>query len=215
MTNQFAREGFEMTNDTDTNTNKEPEERADDEPVHVSVEAEVVSSDDEPADDGERADGVEADGADEGEPEREYPRRSPRRPAQALGAGNAPDGRRHDITPELRQWAMFCHLGGLAGFVVPFGGIIAPLILWQMKREESPFIDEQGREALNFNITIVGATYLLTLVAVFTMFFFFGFLLIPVVFGLTIAHVVFAIIAALKANEGIAYRYPFTLRLVT
>ena len=51
---------------------------------------------------------------------------------------------------DARMWAMFCHLGGLAGFVFPFGNIILPLIFWQVKKEEEfPFTDQQGKEAVN------------------------------------------------------------------
>ena len=55
---------------------------------------------------------------------------------------------------EVRQGAMLCHLAAFLGFVFPFGSVIGPLILWQMKREVDPFIDDQGKEALNFQITV-------------------------------------------------------------
>ena len=59
---------------------------------------------------------------------------------------------------EVRQWAMFCHLSALLGIWIPFGTIIGPLILWQIKREMDPFIDAQGKEALNFQITVAIAS---------------------------------------------------------
>src|SRR5262245_12980121 len=54
-----------------------------------------------------------------------------------------------------RQWDMWCHLSALSGLVVPFGNIIGPLIIWQMKRDEFPSLNEHGKEALNFQLSIV------------------------------------------------------------
>mgnify|MGYP000491644760 CR=1 FL=1 len=101
-----------------------------------------------------------------------------------------------------------CHLLSLAGFVVPFcGQIIGPLVLWLIKRAESPYLDAVGKEVVNFNIsvTIYGAIgFLLCLV-------FIGVLLLPL---LGIAWLVLTIIGAIKASEGKIYRYPLTIRLI-
>ena len=114
---------------------------------------------------------------------------------------------------EERQWALFAHLSALVGFVVPFGNVIGPLVIWLIKREQMPFVNDQGREALNFNITagLVG----LALIALTAMSFGIGiFLTAPIGILLAIAWLVLTIIAAIKANEGQAYRYPICLRLV-
>lgn len=114
---------------------------------------------------------------------------------------------------EERQWALFAHLSALVGFVVPFGNVIGPLVIWLIKREQMPFVNDQGREALNFNITagLVG----LVLIALTVMSFGIGiFLTAPIGVVLAIAWLVLTIIAAIKANEGQAYRYPVCLRLV-
>lgn len=108
---------------------------------------------------------------------------------------------------EARQWGMFAHLSALAGLIIPFGNILGPLIIWQMKKAEMPFVDDQGKEALNFQITVAIAM----LVCAVLMIVLIGFLLMPVV---GIAALVFTIIAGIKANNGEAYRYPFTLRLI-
>ena len=108
---------------------------------------------------------------------------------------------------EVRQWAMFCHLSALLGIWIPFGSLVGPLILWQMKRETDPFIDAQGKEALNFQITVT----LAWLLSVLLMVLFIGFVLIGLV---TIGALVLTIIAGVKANEGVPYRYPFTWRLL-
>jgi uncharacterized protein len=107
-----------------------------------------------------------------------------------------------------RQWALFAHLSALAGFVIPFGNVIGPLIIWQIKKNEMPFVDEQGKEALNFQITVI----LAVLACVLLMVIFIGFLLLPVV-GL--GALVLTVVGAIKANSGEHYRYPLTLRLVS
>ncbi|ALI01244.1 DUF4870 domain-containing protein [Pseudomonas sp. FW306-02-F02-AA] len=108
---------------------------------------------------------------------------------------------------EVRQWAMFCHLSALLGIWVPFGSLIGPLILWQLKREMDPFIDDQGKEALNFQISVAIASAICLLLMVVVIGFF--------LFGLVaIGALVLTIIAGVKANEGQLYRYPFTWRLI-
>ncbi|MBC2690574.1 MULTISPECIES: DUF4870 domain-containing protein [Pseudomonas] len=108
---------------------------------------------------------------------------------------------------EVRQWAMFCHLSALLGIWVPFGSLIGPLILWQMKREMDPFVDDQGKEALNFQISVaIASAICLLLMVVVIGFFLFGLL--------AIGALVLTIIAGVKANEGQVYRYPFTWRLI-
>ena len=110
-------------------------------------------------------------------------------------------------TAEDKQWGLFAHLSSLAGLIIPFGNILGPLIIWQVKKDSLPFAADQGKEALNFNITIAIAAIicgLLTLVLI-------GFLLMA---AIGIANLVLCIMAAMKANNGEAYRYPFTLRLI-
>jgi len=111
------------------------------------------------------------------------------------------------VTKEETNWGMLSHLSALAGMILPFGSILGPLIVWLAKREQSAFVAEQAKEALNFNITVVIAAlvcYVLTWVLI-------GILLFVV---LAIYWLVMTIIAALKASEGISYRYPLALRLV-
>lgn len=108
---------------------------------------------------------------------------------------------------EAQQWGMFAHLSALVGFVIPFGNVIGPLVIWQLKKD-IPFVADQGKEALNFQITVTIAAAICFLL----MFIFIGALLLPVV---GIAALVFAIIAGVKANSGEWYRYPYTFRLVT
>ena len=108
---------------------------------------------------------------------------------------------------EERQWAMFAHLSALVGVIIPLGSIIGPLVIWLIKKDTMPFVNDQGKEALNFNITVAIAA----IVGWILCFILIGFLVLAV---LAIAWLVFVIIATIKANEGTTYRYPFTLRLV-
>lgn len=117
------------------------------------------------------------------------------------------DASGNETSVEARQWGMFAHLSALAGLIIPFGNVLGPLIIWQIKKNEFPFVDDQGKEALNFQITVAIAavvSMILTLILI-------GILLL---FAVGIAALVFSIIAGIKANEGQYYRYPFTLRLI-
>jgi hypothetical protein len=143
----------------------------------------------------------------------ESPQNSPSDIGQPQGPANVPPvvepfgpaGR--EIDPKARLWAMLCHLAGFAGLlpIVPaFGSILGPLIIWLIKKNEFSFVDEQGKEALNFQITmliygVAAAALMLTCV---------GFVLLPVV---VLVDMVLVIIAAIKANDGYHYRYPYPL----
>ena len=101
---------------------------------------------------------------------------------------------------------MFCHLGTLVTWF-PFANIILPLTIWLVKKDTSPLVNDQGKEALNFQITIlIGYAICIPLVLLL--------IGIPAMAALFLYHVIFSIVAAIKANEGRAYRYPYTLRLV-
>ncbi len=109
--------------------------------------------------------------------------------------------------PQARQWAMFAHLSGFLGCLIPFGSLIGPLLVWQLKKDQDPFIDDQGKEALNFQISVALAGLLCVLLMVVVI----GFLLI---WAVIVGAVILMIIAAIKANEGKAYRYPFCWRII-
>ncbi len=112
-----------------------------------------------------------------------------------------------------RMWAMIGHLSAFSAFVTGIGCIVGPLIVWLVKRDTLPFAADQAKEALNYNITVAIGFVALVLFSIITL----GIGLViayPVGVLLWLAWIVFTIIAAIKANEGVAYRYPFTLRLV-
>ena len=113
------------------------------------------------------------------------------------------------VSPEQRTWAMLGHLSAFAAFVLPaLGNIIGPLVIWLIKKDSMPFAADQAREALNFNITFS----ILALVCGGLVFLLIG---IPLLIALVVAWLVLTIVAAVKANAGVAYRYPFCLRLVS
>jgi uncharacterized Tic20 family protein len=120
---------------------------------------------------------------------------------------------------EERQWAMFAHLSALvggiltSGWLASVGCVIGPLIIWQIKKDTMPFAAEQAKEALNFNITI--AAIMVVLMALGFLTIGIGFIVIgPLMLLIGIAALVFIVIAAIKSNEGVAYRYPFAVRLI-
>jgi uncharacterized Tic20 family protein len=118
-----------------------------------------------------------------------------------------------EVSAEQRQMALFSHLSSLSGLIIPLGNILGPLILWLVKKDTMPFVEDQAKEALNFNITLGIIGVVLAIITVVT----FGLgavLTVPLGILLGIAWLVLTIIAGLKANEGQYYRYPFALRLI-
>jgi len=118
-----------------------------------------------------------------------------------------------------RQWALFAHLsillGGLltTGWAFSIGSFIGPLVIWLVKKDTMPFVSDQAKEALNFAITLSIVCFALLLLTILSLGI--GALItIPVLMCIAIAALVLVIIAAIKANEGVAYRYPATLRLI-
>ena len=110
-------------------------------------------------------------------------------------------------TKQQCLWAALAHFSALASYLIPFGNFAGPLIVWWLKKDAMPFVDDQGKEALNFQITllILAAAVAITLCTPI------GFVLASL---LAVYAVVMSIIAGVKASQGIAYRYPFTLRLI-
>jgi len=109
---------------------------------------------------------------------------------------------------DSRMWSMFCHLTALSAFVgIPFGNIIGPLIIWLIKKEEFPMVDDQGRESLNFQISMT----IYTIVSFFLCFVIIGFLILPAVL---LVDLILVIVGSVKANKGEVYRYPFTIRFI-
>lgn len=110
-------------------------------------------------------------------------------------------------TEAERNWGMAAHLSALAGFVIPFGSIIGPLVVWLVKKDEMPFVNSQGKEALNFQITVaIGALICFVLILLIIGLF--------LLWALAIVDLVFIVIAAVQASKGVDYRYPFSFRFI-
>ncbi|MBD3246315.1 MAG: DUF4870 domain-containing protein [Candidatus Omnitrophica bacterium] len=103
-----------------------------------------------------------------------------------------------------KVWAMFCHLGALAGYVIPFGNIIAPLVLWMIKKDESALIDKEGKKALNFQISI-------TIYAVISLLLVFLVIGIVLLWVIGLFNIIMIVIAALKVNKGEEMSYPLSI----
>lgn len=122
----------------------------------------------------------------------------PPQPAGAPGPGK-----------DERLWATFAHLAALAGLVVPIpvANLIGPLVVWLIKKDEYPFVNDQGKESVNFQISMT--IYLL--VGILLCFVLIGFLVLA---ALAIFQLIVVIVAAVKANEGVAFRYPACIRFI-
>ncbi len=105
-------------------------------------------------------------------------------------------------------WAAVVHLASFAAYVLPFlGGILGPLVVWIIKKEESSFVDEHGKACLNFQISL----FIYYIVAAILMFVVIG---VFIAIGLWLFSIVMTIIAALKASEGEHFEYPITIRFI-
>ncbi|MBD3426908.1 MAG: DUF4870 domain-containing protein [Candidatus Omnitrophica bacterium] len=103
--------------------------------------------------------------------------------------------------------AMWCHLGALAGFIFPFGNIIVPLLIWLLKKDEYPLVEDQGKESLNFQISI----FLYSIIGMMLVFLVVGFFLLVV---LALFAVIQVIKASISASKGQIYRYPLCIRVI-
>jgi uncharacterized Tic20 family protein len=109
---------------------------------------------------------------------------------------------------DVRTWCVLCHAAALLGLFFHFlGHLLGPLIVWLVKRGDSPEIDAHGKESLNFQISMliydaIAAILCIVLIG------------IPILIGLWILNTVLVIIASIQASEGKFYRYPITIRLI-
>ena len=109
---------------------------------------------------------------------------------------------------EERKWAMFAHIGTFSSMFIPLGNFIAPIVIWQLKKNESEFVVDQAKEALNFQISLI--IYLL--ISFLCIFIFIG---VFMIIGLVIFSLIIVIVAGVKANDGEYYRYPMCIRLIS
>jgi hypothetical protein len=113
-----------------------------------------------------------------------------------------------DLTKDAKMWGMLCHLTALAGYVgIPFGNILGPLIVWLVKKDEFEFVKDQGKESLNFQISM-------SIYAIIS-----GVLMcigigIVLLIAVALVNLIFIIIATIESNKGKLYRYPLCIRLI-
>ena len=109
---------------------------------------------------------------------------------------------------EVRKWAMLCHLMALVGLLGNgIGFLLGPLVVWLLKKEDHPFVDDQGKEAVNFQITmllavLISVPLMLVIIGIFT------------AILAAILMIILPIFAAVRTNDGITYRYPLSIRFI-
>lgn len=111
------------------------------------------------------------------------------------------------LEQETRQWAMFIHLSQLAGFMAPVVGLVLPIVLWQIKKNELPGVDVHGKNAVNWIISEL----IYTIICIPLLFILIGFALLAV---LIIVGILFPVIAGLKANNGEVWEYPCSIKFI-
>ena len=111
------------------------------------------------------------------------------------------------LTETERNWSMLCHLSAFAGFFFPFGGILGPLICWLSKRDESSWVNLNGKAALNFQLSML-------LYIVLTIPLCFIIIGIPIIMMLGTLKVICTIIASVKASKGEMFRYPLVIPFI-
>jgi uncharacterized Tic20 family protein len=121
------------------------------------------------------------------------------------------------ITQNDKNYSSITHLSVFAGWFFPFGNIIAPLVLWLAKKNESTYIDAHGKSAVNFQLSLVLYGFLLALllipIAIFTL----GLGIIAIILGIipaVILYILFIISASIKASKGEYYEYPITIEFI-
>jgi hypothetical protein len=106
-----------------------------------------------------------------------------------------------------RTWGAIAHLAGLAGYLIPFGSILAPLLVWKTKGPQSSFVADQAKESLNFQISM---TLFIIIGAILAA----GVIGIPLLLLLPLVNLVAVIVAAVRAGEGVQYRHRACWRFV-
>lgn len=108
------------------------------------------------------------------------------------------------ISSDANQWSMFIHLSQLCGYIAPVAGFVVPIVLWQIKKDESDIIDKHGKIVANWILTelIYGIVFGLLCIILIG---------IPLIITLAILGIIFPIIGGLKANAGEVWRYPMSI----
>jgi uncharacterized protein len=124
--------------------------------------------------------------------------------AKAATLEKSTQGRPASSGLDANQWATFLHLSLLAGFVVPFAGLVVPIIIWQLKKNEFPSLDAHGKVVMNWLISEV----IYAVAGIILTFLIIG---IPMLIALGVVGIVFPVIGAIKANNGELWNYPLSI----
>ncbi len=112
------------------------------------------------------------------------------------------------INNEERTMSMLCHLSALAGLIIPFGFLLGPLVVWLIKKDQYTEVDRQGKDALNFQISMI----IYMLISGILVLLVIGFVLLIL---LGIFNLVVVILAAVKSNNGERFEYPLSLKIIS
>ena len=116
---------------------------------------------------------------------------------------------------DIKTWNMLSHLSALAGFVLPFGGnVLGPLLVWQIKKNEIPSVEQHGKEALNFQLTATIILVAASFVAFILSFVVIGVFLFPLIGLAGLAAIGLSVYAGIQANNGVEYHYPINFNLI-
>ena len=121
------------------------------------------------------------------------------------------------ISQNDKNYSSITHLSGFAGWFFPFGNVIAPLVLWSAKKNESTYIDAHGKSAINFQLSLVLYCFLLALLIIPIVILTLGLGLIALLLGIIpalILKIILVISASIKASNGETYDYPFTIEFI-
>lgn len=140
----------------------------------------------------------------------------------AAGQPGVPAPHPSGLSSELRGWAIGAHLGGLVLGVLTAAvlGFLAPMLVWLLKRDEHPYLDHHGKEALNFQLTVivavvVGALLMIPAVLFGVLTLGIGFVVLgALLLGAIIVWFAFPIMGAVKASNGEGFRYPLSIRFI-
>lgn len=113
-----------------------------------------------------------------------------------------------------RQWALAIHLSGLLGFVTPGLNVVAPLVLWLIKKQDNAVLDAVGKRVLNFQISYLIYGFGLGFLALILTLVLIGWLLFPLVGLIGVAWLVLTILGAVKESDGVAFEYPFVIKFL-
>ena len=111
------------------------------------------------------------------------------------------------LSKDSLNMGMLCHLLAFCGIVVPFGTILGPLVMWLVKKDADPYVDQQGKESLNFQISMM-IYFIASFILLFAVI---GAFLMPIVI---LANIVLTIIGTVKASKGEPWQYPITIRMI-